>query len=187
MIYFVNMNILEKTIVYVDQSFKGKQKAHFERTVYWLEKFLPDFAEAHAVAAYSHDIERAFRDESTTVPKDYLDKYFLRFHQEKGAEIMKEFLTKEGQSEDFIKIVTHLISRHEEGGDEAQDAMMDADSVSFFETNAEMFVIKKASLEGYEKVKSKLDWMFTRISSEQAKTVARPNYKKWITALEKYK
>lgn len=180
------MDILKKTIDYVDHSFGGKQKAHFERTVYWLEKFLPNFTEAHGVAAYAHDIERAFRDEDTAAPKDYLDKDFLRYHQEKGAELMKVFLTKEGQSEDFIHTVAHLISRHEEGGDEEQNALKDADSVSFFETNAEMFVRKKAPLEGYEKVKSKLDWMFNRISSEKAKDVAQPNYDTWIAQLEEY-
>jgi hypothetical protein len=65
--------------------------------------------------------------------------------------------------------------------------MMDADSVSFFETTAENFVTTKAQVEGYEKIKEKLDWMFNRISSDQAKDVAEPHYKKWITELELYK
>jgi hypothetical protein len=181
------MNIFEKTTAFVDQSFGGKQKAHFERTVYWLETLLPDHTEAHSVAAYSHDIERAFRDENTNAPDDYLDSEFLRHHEERGAEIMKEFLIKEKQSENFIKTVTHLISRHEEGGDREQDVLKDADSVSFFETNAEMFVTKKAPAEGYDKVKAKLDWMFNRISSEDAKAAAQLNYEKWIDELEKYK
>ena len=181
------MTTLEKTINYVDRAFKGTQKDHFERTVYWLEKFLPKSTEAHAVAAYSHDIERAFRDQKTKIPKNYLDKKFLRHHQEKGAEIMSKFLNKERVSTDFIKTVTHLISCHEEGGDIEQDALMNADSVSFFETNASLFVYEKAPAEGYEKVKLKLDWMFNRINSESAKTAARINYKKWISELEKSK
>lgn len=40
-----------------------------------------------------------------------------------------------------------MISRHEEGGDDAQNALMDADSVSFFETNVENFVRKKVLIE----------------------------------------
>jgi hypothetical protein len=181
------MSILEKTIKYVDESFGGKQQAHFERTMYWLERFQPHFTHAHAVAAYSHDIERAFRDKNIAQPNDYLDKDFLRHHQEKGAEIMKEFLTSEGQTANFIQTVTHLIYRHEEGGDDEQNALKDADSVSFFETNAEMFVLKKAPVEGYEKVKSKLDWMFNRITSDKARTAAQSNYEKWTEELEEYK
>jgi hypothetical protein len=94
---------------------------------------------------------------------------------------------KENISEEFIKKTFHLISKHEVGGDEEQNALMDADSVSFFETNAEMFVNKKAPIEGYEKVKEKLDWMFNRISTEERKGVARENYSRWSKELEKYK
>ncbi len=181
------MTTYNKTIAFVDNAYQGKQKPHFERTVYWLEKFLPECTEAHRVAAYSHDIERAFRDEDTKVPKDYLDKDFLRYHQERGGEIMKEFLLEEGLDQDFIDKVVHLIYRHEEGGDVEQNAIMDADSVSFFETNAEMFVNKKAPVEGYEKVKSKLDWMFERIVSQRAENEAKENYERLIGELEKYK
>jgi len=181
------MSIYDKTVVFVDAAYNGKQKPHFERAVYWLEQFLPEYSEAHKVAAYAHDIERAFRPADKKEPDDYLDKEFLTYHQEKGAQIMKDFLTKEGQSDDFIATVFHIISKHEFGGDDVQNAMMDADSVSFFETNAENFVHKKAAIEGYEKVKAKLDWMFDRIVSEQAEAEAEPNYIRLIDELKQYK
>jgi hypothetical protein len=73
------------------------------------------------------------------------------------------------------------------GGDESQNALMDADSVSFLETNAESFVTKKILTEGYEKVKSKLDWMYNRIHSENAKKEAQKNYEYWSAELEKAK
>jgi hypothetical protein len=177
-------SILERTIAYVDSAYNGKQKPHFERAMFWLEQFYSGCTEAHKVAAYAHDIERAFRPADKKEPDDYLDREFLTYHQEKGVEIMKEFLIKEGQSEDFIQTVSHIISRHEFGGDAVQNAMMDADSVSFFETNAENFVHKKAAVEGYEKVKRKLDWMFERIVSEQAKSEAQSNYERLIIELE---
>ncbi|MBP6931499.1 MAG: DUF4202 family protein [Candidatus Pacebacteria bacterium] len=180
------MDIYNKTVEYVDQSFKGKQKAHFERTVYWYEKFIPNITEAHKIAAYSHDIERAFRSENEIVPENYLDQKFLKNHQEKGGKIMFDFLQKENIPEEVINKVVNLISKHEVGGDEEQNALMDADSISFFETNAEMFVNKKAPIEGHCKVKEKLDWMFNRISSSMGKEIARPNYEKWIKELEKF-
>ena len=181
------MTIYEKTVAYVDDAYNGKQKSHFERAVHWFETFMPDCTDAHRVAAYSHDIERAFRPADKKEPDDYLDQVFLKYHQERGAEIIHEFLTQEGQSEEFIETVIHIISKHEFGGDDLQNTMMDADSVSFFETNAENFVHKKAQIEGYEKVKRKLDWMFERIVFEEAKNAARENYKRLIGELEGYK
>jgi hypothetical protein len=152
-----------------------------------IKKFIPEATEAHKVAAYSHDIERAFREEGELVPDDYLDEKFLTYHQEKGGKIISEFLRENKVSEETIQKVYHLVSKHEIGGDTEQNALMDADSVSFFETNAEMFVHKKAPVEGYVKVKSKLDWMFDRISTEEHKEFAKENYNKWIKELEKFR
>jgi hypothetical protein len=45
-------------------------------------------------------------------------------------------------------------------------------------------VHKKAAVEGYEKVKRKLDWMFERIVSKQAKSEAQSNYGRLINELE---
>ncbi len=181
------MNLYKKTIEYVDLAFNGKNIKHFERTVYWFEKFSPIWSEAHQIAAYSHDIERANRGKEEKYLKSYTEVDDFKHHQERGAEIMDKFLYDNGADEAVISKVRHLISKHEVGGDTEQDALMDADSVSFFETNAEMFVKNKAPIEGYEKVKGKLDWMFDRIKSSEAKECAHNNYARWVTELEKCK
>ncbi|HEV7449010.1 MAG TPA: DUF4202 family protein [Candidatus Paceibacterota bacterium] len=180
------MNLYEQTVEFVGEAFKGKV-AHFERTVFWYEQLLPQLTEAHRVAAYAHDIERALRDKNTPDTENYLDPEFLKRHQEGGAKIMADFLREKGADDMTIDKVSHLISKHEVGGDAEQDALMDADSVSFMETNAEMFVTKKAPTEGYEKVKEKLDWMYNRINSPEAKEAARANYERWSAELEKLK
>lgn len=182
------MSLYEKVVAFVDTSFHNVlQKRHFERTVFWFERFLPGLTEAHRIAGYAHDSERAFRDETKKVPQNYLDADFLKYHCEKGAEIIGMFLFKNGASEADIEKVKHLISGHECGGDLEQNALMDADSVSYFETAVEMFVSKRASIQGYEKIKEKLDWMFNRISIPERKAFATENYKKWSTELEKYR
>lgn len=178
------MNLYDKTIRFVNEAFEGKNIAHFERTVYWFERFYPQFTEAHRIAAYSHDIERGVMKERD---RDYLNPDFLKQHMEDGARIMGEFLEKEGAEQNLIQKVKHLISKHEVGGDVEQNALMDADSVSYFETNAEMFVKKRVLEDGYEKVKGKLDWMYSRISSPIAKEAARANYEKWSRELEKHR
>ncbi|MDR3558411.1 MAG: DUF4202 family protein [Candidatus Pacebacteria bacterium] len=178
------MTLYDKTVAFVDKAFKGKQKRHFERTVYWMEKFYPGFTEAHRIAAYSHDIERPTRPKDKKEPGDYLDGEFLKTHQEGGAHIMADFLKENCAYQDTIDKVFHLISQHEVGGDDEQNALKDADSVSFFETNAEMFAKEKVKVEGYKKVKAKLDWMFGRITSSVAKEAARANYEKWSKELD---
>lgn len=177
------MELYEKTVRFVDESFKGKQKPHFERTVFWFERWSPVRSEAHKIAAYAHDIERAMRDESKQVPENYLDPVFLRDHQEKGAAIMAEFLEKNGAGKEVVDTVSRLIRKHEEGGDAEQNALRDADSASFFETNADMFVNEKAPKEGYEKIKKKFDWMFERMTDAPSKETVRPLYEKWVGEL----
>ncbi len=181
------MNFYRKTLNFVNKVIPDEQKAHFERTVFWMEKFSPIFTEAHRIAAYCHDIERAFNDKKNEQVENYLDPAFLKDHQEKSAEIISNFLKSENAPKDLIDKISHLISKHEVGGDEEQNALMDADSVSFFETNARMFIVKKAPVEGYEKIKEKFDWMFNRICSEDHKHYARINYKKWLAELEYYR
>ena len=181
----MNSPLYLSVVDFVDSSF-GKHMPHFERTVFWLEQFLPHCGEAERIAAYSHDIERALRDKTQTT-ESFLGSEFLRMHQEGWAEIMRKFLTEKWASEEMISKVVHLISRHEVGGDDDQNALMDADSVSFFETNAESFVRNKVHEEGYEKIREKLEWMFRRIYSEIARMEAQKNYDYWMGELEKVK
>ncbi len=180
------MNLYDKVVEYVDYSF-GEKKPHFERTVYWIEKFIPNATEAHKIAAYAHDIERAFRDKDKMIPEDYLDPEFLNNHQGKGIEIISNFLESQNAPNDLIEKVRYLINKHEVGGDLEQNALMDADSVSYFETNAQHFVEEKAPNEGYQKIKGKFDFMFNRISTDEHRKSAKENYEKWLKELEKYK
>ncbi len=179
-----------KVKAYVDASFKGKHIQHFDRTVHWLKKLRPDADDALLIAAYAHDIERSFRipekkDAYHKSKEGFRDKEMLGHHQEKGAEIIGEFLKAEGVDEATIRRVKHLVSSHEVGGDKDQNLLKDCDSISFFETNAERFVKEYAPRMGKEKVKAKFDWMFERITSPEAKAIARPFYERWLHELEK--
>ncbi len=149
---------------------------HFERTVYWLLQLKPDADEAFQIAAFAHDIERGFRkpeDNMYVGPEGYLDKKCMKYHQEKGAEIRGEFLEKHGASKEIIERVKHLISKHEVGGDDDQNLLKDADSLSFLENNVDFFIDKKLPVDGVEKVRPKIDWMYTRITSPKAKEIAK--------------
>jgi len=169
---------------------KGKKRSipHFLRTVHWIKKIRPDADEALLISGVAHDIERAFRDKNIWKEikgKGFLNEEFLANHMDNSAKVIGEFLEKENAPEDLIKRVKELVSHHEIGGDDDQNLLMDADSISFFENNAERFFTEFPKIFGKDKIREKFDFMFNRISTEQRKEIARPMYKKYIELLEK--
>ncbi len=187
----MSQNLYKKAEQFVMDSFtkigKSSQIKHFKRTVHWIKKLKADADEALLISAIAHDIERAFRKhdiEDKTHTHGYADPEFFRPHEERGAEIITEFLKKEGAEQKLIDRVKMLVSRHEEGGNDDQNLLKDADSISFFENNVSVFLTKHVSEVGKEKVKEKFDWMFNRITSEKAKQIARQWYEKAIKKLD---
>lgn len=182
------MNLFDKAKEFVDESFKYNkaQILHFERTVYWLKELKPETDAAFLIAAYTHDIERAFRspkDSHENTGKKFTDSDALEKHQKVGAQIMADFLKKNGADESMIDTVKHLISAHEVGGDDEQNLLKDVDSLSFVENNAAIFIPRLKKL-GYDRIKEKFDWMYNRITSPDAKRIAKPFYDKMISELD---
>ena len=163
---------------------------HLQRTAYWLGKLKPDADEAFLIAALAHDVQRAFDapkgEKKPPKPKGgFLDKDIMKYHQERGGEIMEEFLLKEGTSPEFAQRVRHLISRHELGGDADQDFLKDMDSLSFLENNIDFFLSNVENSADKDEVRKKFTWMFERISSDKARKLAEPFYKTAIDKLNK--
>ena len=182
------INLFNKIRNFVNESFKKNedQMLHFDRTVHWLKKLKPNATEDFLIAAIGHDIERAFRVNEPFKRAGFRDEEFLKNHMKKGAEILGKFLKEEGADDITIKKVKHLVSGHELGGDEDQNLLKDADSLSFVENNAQIFLSKFDEL-GYEKIKEKFDWMYERISSPKAKELAKPFYNDMMSKLNEYK
>lgn len=174
-----------KTKKFVDESFNFTNTKHFKQTIFWIQKLKPDIDEAMLIAAYSHDIERALRKKEYKSIKTFESGKALVRHQKEGGNIMYNFLIKNGSSKTLAKEVKTLISKHEKGGTKQQNILKDADSISYFETNAQRHVGRVN--EGYTKheVKQKFDWMFERITSQKAKKITEPMYNKALKALSK--
>lgn len=163
---------------------------HLLKTVECIKLLRPEADEALLIAGIAHDIERGFRGKqlSEKIKKQgFKGEDHLKFHQEEGARITSEFLKKIEANEGMIERVSMLISKHEVGGNEDQNLLKDADSMSFFETNVEHFVTEKVKEYGIEKVTEKLDWMFERISSDRASEITRPLYERALQQLNNYK
>ncbi|MCU0680447.1 MAG: DUF4202 domain-containing protein [Planctomycetes bacterium] len=179
-------SLYQKTEEFVNKVTGGSR--HLERTVYWLKELKPDANELMQIAALSHDIERAFRDKNydkvSANDKGYQSDEHLSHHQQKGAEIMAQFLKEQGASEEVINKVYSLILKHEVGGDEDQNLIKDADSLSFLENNIEIFLTEQIKKMGYEKVLNKFNWMFERITNIKARKIAQPWYDEAIKKLK---
>jgi hypothetical protein len=162
---------------------------HFLRTVHWLKILKPDADEALLIAAVAHDIERAFRDHETydkikNTEKGFRSDEHLTHHQEESARIIGEYLERIKADKRTVERVRMLVSRHEVGGNEDQNLLKDADSISFFENNVGYFVAKRVRDIGKRKVKEKFDWMYSRMTSERAKELARHLYREATRKLE---
>lgn len=168
---------------FIDKSFNFTNTKHFERTVFWVQKLKPNASEALIIAAYSHDIERAFRKKNIKTRKFVAGKE-LKYHQKEGARIIYEFLTKNNADEKLAKKVQKLISKHEVGGSKDQNLLKDADSISYFETNA-MRHTTWVKEKGFSKkeIERKFNWMYERITSKEAKRLAFPHYQKALKSL----
>ncbi|MBC8554262.1 MAG: HD domain-containing protein [Candidatus Brocadiales bacterium] len=185
--------MLEQVKQFVQQSFdqgiNDKCTKHFEQTLYWVKQLKPDADEPVLIAAYAHDTARAFRTQNTEETfknKEFNDPEILKEHQYEGASMVSDFLNKEGYDEESIKRVFNMIGHHEEGGDAESNLVMDADSISYLEIIAIRHIELSNSL-GKEKIKRKIDWMYKRVSSDKAKALATPYYKKAIISFLKYK
>jgi hypothetical protein len=153
---------------------------HFDRTVYWVEQLRPDADEALRIAAIAHDIERAFRDTSkepaSSSDAGFKSDFFLKYHPQKGAGIIDKFLKGEYAPQELIDRVKMLIAKHEVGGNEDQNLLKDADSISYFENQIDHFIAHRMPTTGADKVRAKFEWMYERITSEKARIIAKPMY-----------
>lgn len=163
---------------------------HLTRTVYWIKYLRPDADEALLIAAITHDIDRGFKDNLSSAfkkvresDKSIKDDEFIIRHPNECARIISKFLSEQAADKKLIERVNSLVSRHELGGDEDQNLLKDADSLSFLENNIEHFLTKGIAEIGKEKVKEKFDYMFERITSEKARQIARPWYEQAIKKL----
>jgi hypothetical protein len=175
--------MLKKVESYVNKKFAEKNLSHFKRTVYWVKHLKPEADEAMLIAAYAHDIERPFNIAKRN-SKRFESGKTLEAHQIEGGKIIHDFLLKNGADEKLANRVKELVEKHEKGGTKDQNIIKDADSISYFENNTTKHA--KLTKKGFTKkeIRKKFDWMFNRISSNKARKISEPLYKKAIEILE---
>lgn len=158
---------------------------HLRRTLYWLERLQPDAGPALRLAALCHDVQRAEEVGAggSGIPAALTGAAYLAYHQHEGARLATRFLTAAGAEECLVNRVAVYVAHHEEGGGADGDALLDADSISFFENGVDFLLTAHDRAPGTAGLREKFAWMFDRIRSAQARDLARPLYERALERL----
>lgn len=190
------MEILrERTREWVRAHYKQSAR-HLIRAEEWLLILKPDASEEMLLAALTHDMERAFPgpDSPMIDPKRGVDDpVYNMAHSERSARIVSAYLQEQGATQESIAQVARFIRVHEYGGNDEENFVQAADSLSFLEVNVDSFLswldggnngISGDSVWDADAVGAKFTWMYERIQIPQARELARPLYDEAMRKLE---
>lgn len=161
---------------------------HLARAAHWVLELEPEAPEPLVLAAMTHDMERSvpggpWLDKATQA---WDDPEYNRVHCARSAEVVADWLRRQGASRRFVAGVRTPILEHEFGGSAEGDLMQAADSLSFLEVDRPL--VASWVLKGEcspEKARDKLVFMYERIRLAPAKRLARRFYDEGVAALER--
>jgi len=177
------MNSIDKTRKFVKESFKDHpmDQEHAEFTFAWIKKMKPNAGEALLLAGLLHDIERAIYGDWKKGSN--LKKNLIK-HQSLSAKEAGKFLTSCNADQKIISKVKRLVKGHEQGGNEEEDALCNADCLSLMEGKAVKWAKKCETGEDKEEVKRKMKHVYGRITTKELKEVADRWYKEALSILK---
>jgi hypothetical protein len=148
---------------------------HLLKALEWLDRVAPDSSEAVRLATLTHDMERAFPGPDQPVVKTLSDPEYERVHSLRSARIVGAWLREQHAKEALVEHVEALIVAHEFGGWPEADLVQAADSLSFLETNIDLFLgfVRSGKHPAHE-VRKKFNSMFGRIQVPRLKLLAQP-------------
>lgn len=143
---------------------------HSTNTLEWVLKLNPDASEELQIAALAHDIDRAIPPPTKMQTGESYDNYKQR-HAKRSAECIAQIMKEQQFANDSIDRVHYLVENHEVGGDEDATILMDADSISYFDVNIQIYYQKR----GIEITKSKINFMYSRTTPRAQKYIKMLN------------
>jgi hypothetical protein len=148
---------------------------HLLRALEWLDRVAPGSDEAVRLATLTHDMERAFPGPDQPVNRTLVDPAYERAHSERSARIVGAWLRERRAEESLVSEVERLIVAHELGGWPEADLVQAADSLSFLETNVELFLgFVRSGRFSADDVGLKFDHAYERIRIPGLKRLAAP-------------
>jgi hypothetical protein len=148
---------------------------HLLNALEWLDRVAPDSAESVRLATLTHDMERAFPGPDQPVARTLSDPEYERAHSLRSARIVGAWLREQRADDGLIGEVERLIVAHEFGGWPEADLVQAADSLSFLETNIELFLgFVRSGRYPAQEVRKKFNQMFGRIQIPRLTLLAQP-------------
>jgi len=148
---------------------------HLLKALEWLDRVAPDSMEAVRLATLTHDMERAFPGPDQPLIKTLSDPEYERLHSLRSARIVGAWLREHHAKEALVEHVEALIVAHEFGGWPEADLVQAADSLSFLETNIDLFLgFVRSGRHPAHEVRKKFNQMFGRIQIPRLKLLAQP-------------
>ncbi|MFC1552634.1 DUF4202 family protein [Candidatus Latescibacterota bacterium] len=149
------------------QSSYSEDVFHSPNTLEWLLKLDPEADTALRIAALGHDIERGLEDRMIQSGNFETYDEFKQAHALNCAEILVEIMEDFGVKQSIIDDVAHLVANHESGGNEREELLKDADTLSFFHVSLPLYYDRK----GPVMTKKRCVWGFKKLSDHLKKDV----------------
>jgi hypothetical protein len=143
----------------------------------WLDRLAPGSREAVRLAVLTHDMERAFPGADSPHAASLNDPAYNQLHSERSARIVGTWLRGHGAPDGLVNDVEQLILAHETGGWLEADLVQAADSLSFFDTNIELFLgFVRTGRFSADEVRWKFEHSYHRIRVPDARALALPRF-----------
>jgi hypothetical protein len=148
---------------------------HLLRALERLDDLAPGSSDAVRLATLTHDMERAFPGPDSPVMSALDDPEYNQQHCERSARIVTAWLREQQAPEILIRDVEQLVLAHETGGSAEADLVQAADSLSFLDTNVDLFLgfVRSGRFPG-SAVRWKFEHTYDRIRVPRARAIARP-------------
>ena len=152
----------------ISRSTTEEDPTHSLNALDWLLVLKPDADEVLQLAALAHDIERALPDRLTRGQFQTYEEY-KSAHARRAGETAESILRGCGYTDVDAHRVSEIIKDSESGNDNSDvNLVMDADSISFFDNNVELYLKRK----GVSATQEKCSFMYDR-ASLKAKEIIR--------------
>jgi hypothetical protein len=148
---------------------------HLLRALERLDDLAPAASEAVRLATLTHDMERAFPGPDSPHLSALDDPEYNQLHCQRSARIVSAWLRDQQAPQALVTDVEQLILAHETGGWAEADLVQAADSLSFLDTNVDLFLgFVRSGRFPVTAVRWKFEQTYDRIKVPRAKAIARP-------------
>jgi len=148
---------------------------HLIKSLAWLDRIAPGSREVVRLATVTHDMERAFPGPDQPAMTTFDDPEYMAAHSARSARIVGAWLREQGAGDELVHEVEDLIRAHETGGWPEANLVQAADSLSFLDTNIDLFLnMVRSGKRTIEEVRRKFDDSYDRIQTPDAKELALP-------------